>query len=66
MKRLEKFKKTVNDRPKRFALSVFLIVFWIAVPLVSQAYFDYSAVNVSFAITITYYVGFQIYKRHYK
>lgn len=65
MSRLDKFRKTVRDRPKRFALSVFLILFWIVVPLVSQAYFDYSAVNVSFGITIIYYIGFQIYKRYY-
>jgi hypothetical protein len=66
MTRFDKFKKTVKERPKRFALSVFLIVFWIAVPLVSQAYFNYSAVNVSFAITIVYYLTFQVYKRYYK
>ena len=65
MTRLEKFVQTVKDRPKRMALSVFLIVFWIAVPLISQAYFSYSAIQVSFGITVLYYVTFQFYKRYY-
>lgn len=66
MTKMEKFIDTVKDRPKRVIFSVFLIVFWIGVPITSQAYLDYSAVNISFIITIIYYIGFQIYKRFYR
>lgn len=62
---IEKLRETARERPKRFALSIFLILFWIAAPLASQIYFDFSAVTVSFSVTVAYFLIWKAYKRFY-
>ncbi|MFB6114658.1 MAG: hypothetical protein ABEK04_00050, partial [Candidatus Nanohalobium sp.] len=59
---LEKVRETAEDRPKRFAAALFLLLFWMVTPLVAQAYYGISAINVSFAITVIYYVGMKVYQ----
>jgi len=58
----EDLAETVRARPRRSIFAVFLIVFWIAVPLISQAYFEMSAVKISFTITVLYYAGWKLYE----
>lgn len=43
-------------------ISAALILFWIAAPLYLSRH-GFSAVQVSFAITVIYYLGFQAWKR---
>lgn len=62
MTRLEKLKKTANERPKRFAAATFLLLFWMLTPLVAQKFYNISAIHVSFAITVIYYIGMKGYK----
>lgn len=62
---LEKLRDTADERPRRFAVSVFLVFFWISGPLLAQAFFNMSAVHVSFAITVIYYVAWKVYERFY-
>jgi len=58
----QKITQTLEERPKRTLASIFLILFWIAAPLTAQIYFNYSAINTSFLITIIYYLGMKAYK----
>lgn len=62
MSRLEKLVETARERPKRFTAAVFLLLFWMLTPLVAQKFYNISAIHVSFAITVVYYVGMKIYK----
>lgn len=59
---LDKVVSTVKDRPRRSAFAVFLIVFWIAAPLLSQMYLERSAIKISFTVTVLYYVGWKLYE----
>lgn len=43
-------------------VSAFLIISWISVPLYLQLNHGLSAVQVSFAITVIYYLGFKLWK----
>lgn len=65
MSLLENIKDTAEERPGRFAISVFLIVFWIAAPLIAQAFFNISAITVSFTVTVIYFVAWKIYEKFY-
>jgi hypothetical protein len=60
---LDRVLDTARERPKRAALSVLLILFWIAAPLASQLYLDLSAITVSFSITLVYFLAWKAYKR---
>lgn len=59
---LEKLKNTAEERPKRSIIAVSLILAWLLVPLVSQMYFDQSAIKISFTITVLYYAGWKLYE----
>ena len=59
---LEKVKNTVRERPKRSLFAVSMILAWLLVPLVSQMYFNYSAIKISFTITVLYYAGWKLYE----
>lgn len=63
MEIIEKIRETARERPKRFFTAVFLLLFWLLVPSTMQYFYDISAIHVSFAIIVVYYVGLQIYKR---
>jgi hypothetical protein len=51
---------------KAIAASVLLILGWILVPQYLQRFHGISAVQVSFAITVAYYIGFRLWKRGIK
>lgn len=53
-----------GDQRKAFLASIFLILIWITIPLYMQLYHGYSAVQISFAITVIYYIGFKLWKRY--
>lgn len=40
-----------------------VIAFWLLTPLYLQVQHGYSAIKVSFAITVIYYLGFKLWKR---
>lgn len=62
MTRLEKLKKTAKERPKRTLSAAFLLFFWLLTPLIAQKFYNFSAIHVSFAITVVYYIGMKLYK----
>jgi hypothetical protein len=43
-------------------LSAAIVIFWIAAPLYLSRH-GFSAVQVSFAVTVIYYLGFKLWKR---
>lgn len=53
-----------TNREKMLSLvgAVLLIAIWIFTPLISQYYYGYSAIEVSFGITAIYFIGFQLWK----
>ena len=53
----------IKEKPFKFALILSVLLFWMLVPLVAQKYFNYSAINVSFSITVFYFVCWKIYER---
>ncbi|AOV95023.1 hypothetical protein AQV86_03805 [Nanohaloarchaea archaeon SG9] len=59
---LEDLVETFRQRPWRTVFTILLIIFWIAVPLISQLYFDMSAVKISFTVTVLYYAGWKLYE----
>ena len=54
--------ETFRQRPWRTIFAILLIIFWIAVPPISQLYFDMSAVKISFTVTVLYYAGWKLYE----
>lgn len=63
---LERLKETASERPRRFALAVTLILFWIAAPLIAQMFFNRSAIVVSFSVTVLYYVAWKAYEHFFR
>lgn len=59
---LDKIIETANERPRRSAFAIFLILFWLATPLASQIYLEKSAIKISFTVTVLYYVGWKLYE----
>lgn len=49
---------------KRYAAIAVVVLFWLITPLYLQIEHGYSAVRVSFAITVVYYIGFKLWKRN--
>ena len=49
---------------KALIASIVLILAWISIPLYMQVEHGYSAIKVSFAITVFYYIGFKLWKRN--
>ncbi|QGA80346.1 hypothetical protein [Candidatus Nanohalobium constans] len=45
----------------QYAAIAFVILFWMLTPLIAQKYFNYSAINISFIITVFYFVIWKIY-----
>jgi hypothetical protein len=52
----------VQDKPLTVTAAIAVLLFWILVPLLTQKYFNYSAINTSFAITVFYFVGWKLYE----
>jgi hypothetical protein len=45
----------------KYAAIAFVILFWMLTPLIAQKYYNYSAINISFAITVFYFVIWKLY-----
>jgi len=52
----------VREKPLMVTSIVFILLFWVLTPLVVQKYFNYSAINTSFAITTLYFVSWKLYE----
>ncbi|PSG99242.1 MAG: hypothetical protein BRC29_03900 [Nanohaloarchaea archaeon SW_7_43_1] len=48
---------------KTYILAAMVILFWLSTPLYFQVEYGYSAVKVSFLITVIYYIGFKIWEK---
>ena len=46
-------------------LAATVILFWLFAPLYLQFELGYSAVKVSFLITVIYYIGFKIWEKQF-
>ena len=53
--------KKVRETPVTVAAIIFVLLFWMITPLVAQKYFNYSAINTSFAITTVYFALWKLY-----
>lgn len=51
-----------REKPTVVAAAVLVILFWTLTPLIAQKYFNYSAINTSFAITTIYFVSWKLYE----
>jgi hypothetical protein len=49
---------------KRYVAIAAVVLFWLITPLYLQVEHGYSAIRVSFAITVAYYIGFKLWKRN--
>lgn len=52
-----------NKEIKRYTGIATIILFWLLTPLYLQIEHGYSAIKVSFAITVFYYIAFKLWKR---
>ncbi|MFB6099658.1 MAG: hypothetical protein ABEK16_00145 [Candidatus Nanohalobium sp.] len=50
------------NRHTEILLASTVLLFWLLTPILAQKYFDYSAINTSFAITVTYFVIWKLYE----
>lgn len=55
-----------NKEIKRYAAIAVVVLFWLLTPLYLQIEYNYSAVRVSFVITVIYYIIFRLWKRQNK
>lgn len=62
MELLERIKRTAEEDPLKFSSAIFLLLFWLLTPSAMQYFYNISAINVSFAIIVFYYVGFKLYQ----
>jgi hypothetical protein len=47
---------------KRYAAIATVVLFWLLTPVYLQMEHGYSAIKVSFGITVLYYIGFKLWK----
>ncbi|MFB6174911.1 MAG: hypothetical protein ABEJ87_02955 [Candidatus Nanohalobium sp.] len=59
---MDKIRETASERPKKFAVAVFLLLFWLLVPPLAQYFFNISPIPLSFGITVIYYIGLKTYQ----
>lgn len=52
----------VKDDPFHIFLAGLVIFFWIAGPFIAQKYLDVSAIKVSFAIIVFYFVAWKFWE----
>ena len=51
----------IRQKPVKIASITLILLFWMLTPLIAQKYFNYSAINVSFAVTVFYFVVWKVY-----
>jgi hypothetical protein len=56
----------ISEKPLVSLAIALIILFWMLVPLIAQKYYDYSAINVSFGITVFYFIGWKLYENREK
>ncbi|MEF8880504.1 MAG: hypothetical protein V5A72_01585 [Candidatus Nanohaloarchaea archaeon] len=52
----------IMETPLKAVAILGVLLFWILTPLIAQKYFGYSAINVSFGITVIYFMVWKIYQ----
>jgi len=55
-----------KSKTTKLSLISIVILFWMLTPLIAQKYFNYSAINVSFAVTVLYFIVWKIYENRQK
>ena len=56
----------IRQKPVKIASITLVLLFWMLMPLIAQKYFNYSAINVSFAITVFYFIGWKLFEHREK
>ena len=56
----------IRQKPVEIATITLILLFWMLTPLIAQKYFNYSAINVSFAVTVLYFIFWKIYENRKK
>lgn len=62
MEILERLKETFSERPFKASAAVAALLGWLIVPVTVQKIYGISAIEVSFALIIIYYVLLKAYK----
>ena len=58
--------ETVREKPRQVFAVLAVILFWMLTPLVAQKYYSISAIEVSFGITVFYFVVWKLYNNREK
>ena len=64
--KLSKLLEIIRYNPLKSLVIAVVLIFPVFTPLIVQKYFNYSAINTSFAITITYFVVWKLYENREK
>ncbi|MFB6159332.1 MAG: hypothetical protein ABEJ95_06810 [Candidatus Nanohalobium sp.] len=56
----------IQEKPSKSALILTVLLFWMLAPLAAQKYLNYSAINVSFVITVCYFITWKLYEHQDK
>jgi hypothetical protein len=59
---IDDVREKIREKPLTVTAVIFVLLFWMLTPLLVQKYLNYSAINVSFAITVFYFVAWKIYR----
>lgn len=60
--KFEELYTILKKNPLKSTLIIAVLIFPVITPYIAQKYFDYSAVKISFAITVTYFVIWRVYE----
>ncbi|PSH01833.1 MAG: hypothetical protein BRC27_00800 [Nanohaloarchaea archaeon SW_10_44_10] len=52
-----------QEEARTYIFAAAIMLFWLLTPLYIQIKYNYSAIKISFAITVFYYIGFRFWKR---
>jgi hypothetical protein len=56
----------IREKPRQVSAVVAVILFWMLTPLIAQKYYNISAIEVSFGITVFYFVVWKLYNNREK
>jgi hypothetical protein len=56
----------IREKPRQVSAVLAVILFWMLTPLVAQKYYGISAIEVSFGITVFYFILWKLYNNREK
>lgn len=58
-----KLKEKIMSKPVKVLAISTVVLFYMLTPLIAQKYYNISAIKVSFAITVVYFVVWKLYNK---